>query len=310
MTIIDVKDIAKIAALTLIAWLLPPSLWRKAARATSSIGRDDRSGPAHQRNLAHKYSKSDIAAIRRRRRAYLRELKLQILGLIGPWKSWHPHIHLVGTGHLQKALEGGRGAILWVTDTVFSTLVAKMALHDAGYQAYQLSRSQHGFSMSPFGVRFLNPIWTGVEDQFIAGRVVIKGDTAADGLSILRERLAANKVVIIVVVPQAHKFAWVTLLRDLFPIPTGPIRFARTTGAPLLPVFTVARDDGGFEVSIHEPLCSPAAPADDESIAYAFAKQLEAFVDDHPEQWNGWQWLRRRDQPVSSRQSLRNHDNA
>jgi lauroyl/myristoyl acyltransferase len=299
MTIIDIIDIARIAALTVIAWLLPPGLWRKTAQATSLIGRDDRSGPAYQRNLTHKYSKSDVAAVKRRRRAYLRELKFQILGLIGPWRSWRPDIHLVGAAHLQKALESGHGAILWVTDTVFSTLVTKMALHDAGYQAYQLSRSQHGFSISRFGVRFLNPIWTGVEDRFIAGRVVIKGETAADVLPILRQRMAENKIVLIVVVPQAHKFVWVPLLRDLFPLPTGPIRLARRAGAPLLPLFTVAKDDGGFEVSIHEPLYSPAAQADDESVAKAYAKQLETFVHDHPDQWNGWQWLTCRDQSGS-----------
>lgn len=292
MTIFDIRDIGKIAALTLIAWLLRPHLWRKAARATSLIGRDDRSGPAYQRNLAHKYSKSDIATIRYKRRAYVRELKFQILGLIGPWRSWRPDIRLVGTAHLQEALEGGRGAILWVTATVFSTLIAKIALHDAGYHAYQLSRSQHGFSMSPFGVRFLNPIWTGVEDRFIADRVVIKGDTATDALAILRARMAENQVVIIAVVAQAHKFVWVPFLRDLLPLPTGPMRLARTTGAPLLPVFTVAKDNGGFEVSIHEPLYSAATQADDESIAKAYAKQLEAFVHDYPDQWSGWQWLK------------------
>ena len=297
MTIIDIIDIAKIAALTLVAWILPPRLWRKAARATSSIGRDDRSGPAYQRNLSHKYSKADIAEIKRRRRAYLRELKFQILGLIGPWKVWHPRIHLTGTDHLENALQAGHGAILWVTDTVFSTLITKMAFHDAGYQVHQLSRPQHGFSMSCFGVRFLNPIWTGVEDRFLAGRVVIKGDTAGDELRILSARMAKNEIVIIVVVPQAHKFIWVPFLRDLFPLPTGPIRLARTAGAPLLPVFTVAKDDGGFEVSIHEPLCSAIAPVDDDAVAQAYAKHLETFVDAHPDQWSGWHWLKSREQP-------------
>ena len=43
--------------------------------------------------------------------------------------------------------------------------------------------------MSPFGVRFLNPVWTEVEDRFIAGRVVIKGEAAADALAILRARM-------------------------------------------------------------------------------------------------------------------------
>jgi Bacterial lipid A biosynthesis acyltransferase len=291
MNIRDIGEIGKITALTLIAWLLPPRLWRQAAWATSSIGRDDKSGPSYQQNLAHKFSKSEIATIRYKRRAYLRELKFQILGLIGPWRSWRPHIRLVGADHLRKALDDGHGAILWVTETVFSTLIAKIALHDAGYHAYQLSRPQHGFSTSPFGVRFLNPIWTGVEDRFIAERIVINGETAADALAILRARIAVNQIIIITVVPQAHKLVQVPFLRAHLPLATGPIRLARTTGATLLPVFTFARDDGGFEVSISEPLFPTDGPADDESIAAAYAEQLESSVLDYPDQWSGWHWL-------------------
>jgi lauroyl/myristoyl acyltransferase len=82
---------------------------------------------------------------------------------------------------------------------------------------------------------------------------------------------AESRVVIIAVVPQAYKFVWVPFLRDLLPLSTGPIRLARTTGAPLLPVFTVAKDNGRFKVSIHEPLYSAAGQTEDESLAKAYA---------------------------------------
>jgi len=179
MTIRDVRDIGKLAALALIAWLLPPHLWRKAAIATRSIGQTDSCSPAYQQILARKYSKSEIARINTRHRIYVRELRLQILGLNGPWRSWHPDIRLCGTNHLRRALERSQGAILWVTETAFSTLIVKMALHNAGYQASQLSRPEHGFSNSRFGVRFLNPFWTRVENRFIAERVLINGEYAA-----------------------------------------------------------------------------------------------------------------------------------
>jgi hypothetical protein len=89
---------------------------------------------------------------------------------------------------------------------------------------------------------FVNPIWIGVENRFIAGRVVVKGQTAVDALAILRARMAENRVVIMAFVPKACKFVWVPFRRDLLPLPTGSIGFARTTGAPLLSVFTVAKN--------------------------------------------------------------------
>jgi lauroyl/myristoyl acyltransferase len=298
MTIRDVLQLGKLLPLALIAWLFPPRFWRKAAMATSWIGKTDRCWPVYQYILGHKYSKSEIAGISVRRRSYSRELKLQIFGLNGPWRFWHPDICLNGEDHLRRALEGGHGAILWVTETAFSTLIVKMALDNAGYRACQLSRPGHGFSAtSSFGIRFLNPIWTRVENRFIAERILIIGESAADALTKLHARLAANRIVIITVAPLAHKFAEVPFFQGQLQLPTGPIRLALTAGAVLLPVFTFTTDQGGFEVSIEEPLYPASGCTSVENIAAAYAKRLEPFVLEHPDQWSGWDWLAGRLRP-------------
>jgi lauroyl/myristoyl acyltransferase len=291
MTIRDVLQLGKLLPFALIAWLFPPDYWRKVAMATSRIGESDRCGPIYDYILGHKYSKSEIARISAKRRGYTRELKLQIFGLNGPWRSWHPDILLNGEDYLRRALEGGHGAILWVTETAFSTLIVKMALHKCGYQACQLSRPGHGFSGSSFGVRFLNPIWTRVENRYIAERVLIVGESAADALKVLRARLAENRIVIITVGPFAHKLAEVPFFRTELQLPTGPVRLALTTGAALLPVFAFPTNSGGFEVSIEEPLHPTDVPTSVENIAAAYAKRLEPFVLKHPDQWSGWFWL-------------------
>jgi lauroyl/myristoyl acyltransferase len=218
-------------------------------------------------------------------------LKLQILGLNRPWRSWRPDIRLNGEAHLQKALESGHGTILWVLETAFSTLIVKMALHNLGYQACQLSRPGHGFSTSSFGIRFLNPIWTRVENRFIAERILIVGENAAEALTALRARLAENRIVIITVAPLAYKFAEVPFFHAQLQLPAGPVRLALTTGAALLPVFAFTTDNGGFEVSIEEPLYPGDRTASVENIAAAFAKRLEPFILEHPDQWTGWDWL-------------------
>lgn len=293
MTIRDVCDICKIFALTLVAWLLPPRFWRKAANAIRTIGRTDSGWPAYRLILAHKYSEHEITNISIKRRIYSRERQLQILGLNGPWHSWCPDICLNGAVHLRKALEAGHGAILWLTDTAWSPLIAQIALHNAGYPASHLSRPGHGFSTSSFGIRFLNPIWTQVEDRFIAERVSIKEEYATNAVAVLRERLTENRVVSIMVGWQAHKFAEASFFCTKLKLPTGPIQLARTTGAVLFPVFAVAKDNGGFEVSIQNPLLNPTGghADDDATVAAAYAKRLERFVSEYPDQWNGWYWL-------------------
>ena len=278
--------------MALIAWSLPPRAWRKAALATSALGEAEHCRPAYRRFLARKYSEAELEDISIRRRAYARELKFQILGLKGPWRRVsRPTCRIEGDEHLGEALARGRGVILWVTECAFSTLIVKMALHDAGYQACQLSRPNHGFSSSCFGIRHLNPLWTDVEDRFIAERILIKGQTAAEAMAVLRERLAANRIVIITVGWQAHKFAEVPFLEDRLQFPTAPIRLARTTGAALLPVFTLANADGSFDVSIGKPLHKCGDDVSDAQVAAAYAKRLEPFVLDHPDQWKGWPWL-------------------
>jgi len=289
MTFEDARDVAKTFGLALMAWLVPPRFWRKAAAATWSVGKPDPGRAAYRYILGDKYSESEIAAISTRRRIYLRELRLQLLGMNGPWYFWRPRIRLHGAAHLQKALADGHGAILWVTETPFSTLIVKMALHQAGYHAVQLSRPGHGFSFSPFGIRYLNPFWRRVEDRFIAERVLILGETATDALATLRARIAENAIVIITVVPQAHKFVHVPFFDTKIRLPTGPMRLARDTGAVMLPVFTVPQDDGSFDVTLGEALAAPQAG--DETVAAAYAKRLEPFVTEHPDQWNGWNWI-------------------
>jgi len=291
MTARDAVDVGKLAILMFLAWLLPARCWRRTAQATRSIGQADPCWPAYRHILKHRYSESEIAGISIRRRVYNREMKLQILGLNAPWHRWHADIRLNGVAHLREALSRGSGAILWVTESSFSTLIVKIALHRAGYRATQLSRPEHGFSTSRFGIRILNPLWTRVENRFIAERILIVGDNGSDALAKLRSRLADNRIVIITVVPHAHRFAEVPFRNAKLLLPTGPIRLARTTHASLLPVFAFARPDGAFEVSIEAPLRVSGDDVGDDCVAAAYAERLESFVLQCPDQWNGWHGL-------------------
>ncbi len=292
MTVRDFVQSSKIVLLAAVAWCVSPRYWRKAASLTAKIGKRDCHLPVYDFILGPKLSKAEIVDVAEKRHAYTRELKFQILGLAGPWRAWRPDILLSGQPNLQRALDRGRGVILWVMETTFSTLIVKMALHKAGYHTCQLSRPGHGFSTeTAFGLRYLNPIWTGVEDRFIAERIVIAGESAADALGTVRERLAKNGIVMITLAPLAHKFAEVPFFQTHVQLPTGPVRLAQTTGASLLPVFAFAKPDGGFEIAISEPVHPISGTESTNDITAAYAKCMESFILEHPDQWAGWDWL-------------------
>jgi Bacterial lipid A biosynthesis acyltransferase len=284
----DFLQTVKIAALAALAWTTPPSLWRKAAAATLRLRPIDRNLLLY-RVLEAASGPIELAAFDDLRRNYSREAKLQILGLNGPWRSWSPDVVLQGESNLRKALGNGKGAILWVAESVFGTLILKMALKQANYHACQLSRPTHGFSVSPFGIRFLNPLWIRVEDRFIGERVFIEGQDAARAMPILRDRLAANGVVIISLGPEAKRFVEVPFFRHHIRLPTGPMRLAQSTGAALLPTFSRTVGTGRFEVSIESALELSGGPDAYERIATAFAEHLERYVRANPEQWIGWE---------------------
>ncbi|HVR30409.1 MAG TPA: hypothetical protein VMS86_12855, partial [Thermoanaerobaculia bacterium] len=113
--------------------------------------------------------------------------------------GWHPPIRLEGEEHLVAARSSGRGALLWVTNAVLAGLVVKKALHAAGHPLHHLSRPSHGFSATRFGVRWLNPIRTQVEDRYLAERLVLSAETTVACMRRLRTLLEQGEMVSITV---------------------------------------------------------------------------------------------------------------
>ncbi len=204
-----------------------------------------------------------------------------------------------GLAELQRALSAGRGAILWVSDFVGGADVMKVALSRAGHRVTHLSRIEHGFSKSRFGIRILNPIRIIFETAHLERRVVFDRMNPVPALIQLRKCLRANNVVSIMA--SAHEG---TLLADVgffagrLTLSTGAVRLARVSGAPILPVFAirnVERPDT-FDVCIDPPLTLPACADRDEVVlagARDYVARLERHVRIRPGAWGGW---RRRDQ--------------
>jgi lauroyl/myristoyl acyltransferase len=217
------------------------------------------------------------------------EAQLQILALTRPGRRWRPAIRVHGLANLEAALERRSGAILWVSDFIYGTLITKMALQQAGFPLIHLSRPTHGFSNTPFGMRFLNPQWMRIEDRFLTERVLIPGEDASAALGVLRTRLTANGVVSILVTDTARRTCDAKFCHGSIRVATGPLHLSRTSGAPLLPVFTVRSDDGIYDVWVGRPLDVDDASEPNYGVAIRdYVSMLEPHVLKHPDQWNGW----------------------
>lgn len=203
------------------------------------------------------------------------------------WGGWHPKLLVSGSEHLTAALGRGGGAIVWVQYMPFSDLVAKKALAASGFPPHHLTRPAHGLSQSRFGIRFLNRIWTRIEDRYLSERIVIRGDTTTAAMRSLLSRLKDNRVVSITVGDVAAKTVEVPFFNAKIRLATGPIALSLRHGAPLIPVFTLRSGDNGFEVIIGPPLSngsSASAGQGISAVAGEYAARLEDLYRKHADQ--------------------------
>ena len=107
--------------------------------------------------------------------------------------------------------------------------------------------------------------WLSLRDALLRGEVVVlHGDRAVPG----------------------QRSTPVPFLNGTLLIPTGPVKLARLTGCPIVPVFAIRREDGHHDIY----LAPPIEPGDASSVGpdhavVALAKAIESVVREHPHQW-------------------------
>ncbi|MEC8698372.1 MAG: hypothetical protein VXY20_03370 [Pseudomonadota bacterium] len=218
------------------------------------------------------------------------ETAMQVVRSHAPM-PWVPDISIEGETHLKTALAAGRGAILWDSHFYFASLITKMGLYRSGYRLNHISRREHGFSQTHFGIRVLNPIRTSIEARYLANRVVMSDDKPGAILDGLARRLSDNEVVSVTVRGDSNRPVEARFLNGTMRIAPGAAVLAWNSGSVLLPVFTKRLDDLSYRIRISQPLnvlentTRRAAVA---SAAREYARRLESEVIEHPGQWIDW----------------------
>ena len=292
----DVSIMASLALLLPPAWLLPEQLWSPLCRARIRLGAltGESAIKGTAKSVAAALGERDAArclAIMREQKAAVHEMRLQDLRGWRPG-GWSPPIRVEGEEHLQAALKGGKGAILWLAPFVFNSGPTKIALHRKGYRVSHLSSPKHGVSETRFGIKHLNRIRCIPEDRYLVDRIVFDRQAPTTAMRRMVRALKAGEVVSIVAAStEGFEMIQAPVFGGRLPVAVGAPRLAGLTGAPLLPSFTIRDPKLGWRIAIEAPIALTAGASSEErcvAAATEFLRRSEPWVRQFPGQWRAW----------------------
>jgi lauroyl/myristoyl acyltransferase len=292
----DVATALGLAALILPAWILPERAWAPFWRLGARLPLLTSQRAVRRTAKGIAAALGDVGAARARTIA--RDLKAAVYEIrfqdLRAWRpgTWTPKLSLEGEAHLIEALKAGKGAVLWVSPTVFNSLPTKIALHAKGYKVSHLSSPVHGYSETRFGVERLNRVRCVPEDRYLEQRIVFDSAAPTTAMRRMMRALKAGDVVSIVAAnTEGFEMVEGPIFGGLLPVAVGAPRLAALTGAPLLPTFVVRDPALGFRIVIEARIPLDAKQESDARTVAAAAEYLrrsEPWVRRYPEQWRAW----------------------
>ena len=299
ISIADIRTGSRLILSLFVAWLLPERSWPFLARHGSFIAgilAGKTTKPVEARMMRALGADAATAArLAADLRAARYEVAFQCLRGYRPG-GWNPKIEIVGREHIDAALKQGKGCVLWMAHFVFAPNVAKMGLHDLGFAVSHLSRPDHGFSSTRFGIRYLNFVRRRFEDRYLKERIVFDRAHPAGALKRARKATAKNGIVSFTAGAwEGSSLVESRFMKSRATFAMGPVWLARASGAALLPVFATRTGKNGFLIEVDPPIDVQAASTEAECLVEAttsFLQRHEARIVKHPGQWRGWSSLR------------------
>jgi predicted LPLAT superfamily acyltransferase len=287
----DFKKALMLAAIAPAAWFFPPGAWSVLTRTLSAVPVifDEGAGPLPE-EIVSLLGGDRRRALVKLRSQYFEDCMLT-LRMWAPWRA-RVEVEMEGRDEIDKALQQGRGAIIWVAPTAFGSLISKLALQRTGFAVTHLSRASHRFSESRAGMRFLNPVQTRIEDRYLAERLTVNDENSTSTLLALKRRLASKSLVTVAASGASGTVVDLPFMGASFALPAGALRLGAISGAPVLPLIVVHEGGLRFRAVVERPL--PIDNQNDSEARYRAAAQvwvahLEMELRKRPEVWGGWQ---------------------
>ncbi len=299
----DARFLAELPWLWFVAWFLPKRRWDRLCRGLerfkARLGWFDPDSVAA--TMARSLGGSPSAELAVQWAAGRTECHLEVLYTLRPGARAMPPVEPSGLEYLAAALAQKRGCLLWVAHFCFNSLAVKIALAQDGHRLWHVSRREHGFSKTRFGMAVLNPLRVAAERRYLAGRILIDRSNPGGALVAARRTLESGDIV------SFTAGAWegvrpidVDLVGARLALSTGAPGLALMTGAPLLPVFATRDGRGSVRVEIGAPIAIPVDGTREQKIlamAQEFADRTDPYIRRCPSEWRGWRNLK---QPASA----------
>lgn len=220
------------------------------------------------------------------------EVALQCLRGFRPG-GWHVNISVLGLDPVLEALQTNRGCVLWVAHFVFAANVVKVAMCAIGFPLAHVSRPDHGFSSSHFGIRVLNPLRTRFEQKYLSERIVFERNHPLSAMRRAKSVLQKGGFLSLTAGAwEGGHLACSKFLGSHLSLAMGPVALARTSSSILLPVFGVRMGiPNDFLVQFGRPIDVHCQNSQSEAMTEAtagFLAQLTPWVLNYPGQWRGW----------------------
>lgn len=297
ISLADLRLTALLPLLFAVSWLVPERHWPRVcgwlAGPRRRVAEDAVARGVRLSGLGPEFGVSgeeiSHALNRHRLLSYLQYLRDYRPG------GWRCAADMEGMDRLRIAQVETRGVILWVAHFVYNGLPIKKALSDVGLKVVHMSRPEHGFSSTAYGVTVLNPLRSRIEKRYLARRIMIKRGAEHVALREAHRLIREGKVVSITAGHwEGRQVARIPVGSAVLPVSTGAPSLAHATGAWLFPVFIRLADDGTFRLRIGDALAGgqnlPRSEAVTSAMA-AFSRQLVAEIANCPDQWRGWKYL-------------------
>lgn len=204
-------------------------------------------------------------------------------------------VELRGLEHLHKALEKGKGVILWESNSFGKRVLAKRILYGNGVFLCQVHGQNHleGFhnSQSWTARNVIRPFFENCERPFVKEIIYLPTSDLSSSRTLL-ERLRQNAIICIAADgKQGHKFIPVQFLGYTEFFSTGMVSLAKLFGTTILPLFCIQENGEKASVIIEGPIHIERNEDRERCLEKSirqYASLLESYILRYPEQY--WNW--------------------